>query len=88
MGTAEIARELETNPRNIREFRNELVTAGYNIKETRGRYGGYELDEDCIFPTLRLEDQEIKALDESRHFVQSHGEYTLQREYNNTQSLQ
>lgn len=83
MSTADIASELETNPRNIREFRSELITAGFNIKETRGRYGGYELDEDCLFPTLRLEDSEIKALDESRHFVQSHSEYAFIKEYNN-----
>ena len=26
--TLELAKELETNPRNIREFKKELVTAG------------------------------------------------------------
>ena len=29
----EIARELETNPRNIREFKKELETAGYVIRQ-------------------------------------------------------
>ncbi len=82
MSTKEIAEVLETNPRNIREFRKELVIAGFNIIETKGRYGGYELDEDTLFPTLRLTDEEIKALDESRHFVQSHNEYKSIKEYN------
>ena len=49
MNTFELAKELETNPRNIREFKKELVTAGYNIQEVKGRYGGYYLDEDCLF---------------------------------------
>ena len=81
MSTQDIANELETNPRNVREFRNELIVAGFNIKETRGRYGGYELDEDCLFPTLRLTDEEMKAIDESRHFVDSHKEYPLLKDY-------
>ena len=40
MSTKELAEELETNPRNIREFRKELELAGYVVEETRGRYGG------------------------------------------------
>ena len=40
----EIAEALETNPRNVREFRKELEIAGYPIIQTTGRYGGYQLD--------------------------------------------
>ena len=36
MNTSELAQQLETNPRNIREFRKELEVAGYNIKEIKG----------------------------------------------------
>ena len=50
----EIAEALETNPRNVREFRKELEIAGYPIIQTTGRYGGYQLDTsavklNCIF---------------------------------------
>ena len=83
MNTKALADELETNPRNIREFRRELEIAGYNIKETKGRYGGYELDEDDLFPVIRLTKEEVSALDEARHFVTSHKEYPLIKEYNN-----
>jgi predicted DNA-binding transcriptional regulator YafY len=75
MNTLELAKELETNPRNIREFKKELVTAGYNIQEVKGRYGGYYLDEDCLFPSLKLTKDEIDALNESRGIVDSHPEF-------------
>ena len=39
MNTNELAQALETNPRNIREFKKELVVAGYNIEYIRGKYG-------------------------------------------------
>ena len=75
MNTLELAKELETKPRNIREFKKELVTAGYNIQEVKGRYGGYYLDEDCLFPSLKLTKDEIDALNESRGIVDSHPEF-------------
>lgn len=75
MNTAELAKELETNPRNIKEFKKELVTAGYNIQEVKGRYGGYYLDEDCLFPSLKLTKDEIDALNESRGIIDSHPEF-------------
>lgn len=83
MNTQALAEELETNPRNIREFKKELEVAGYNIKEIKGRYGGYVLDEDDLFPVIRLSDEEVMALDESRHLVSSHKEYTRLSSYNN-----
>lgn len=69
MSTKELAEELETNPRNIREFKKELITAGYNIVEQRGRYGGYRLDENNIIPAIQLTDEEKEALLEGRFIV-------------------
>lgn len=75
MTISEIAQELETNPRNVRAFRNELMTAGYSINEKRGRYGGYFLEENLLLPVFKLTDEEIKALKESYGIVKSHPEY-------------
>lgn len=66
-----LAQALEVNPRNIREYKRELITAGYNIQEIKGRYGGYYLDETSIFPALRLDKQEEQALLEAKHFIQT-----------------
>lgn len=71
MNTRELAEELETNPRNIREFKKELITAGYDIEEKRGCYGGYTLNEDSLFPSIRLTKREIESLAESRSIVET-----------------
>ncbi len=65
----ELADMLETNPRNIPEFRKELEVAGYPIETVSGRYGGYRLKKTCFFPTVRLTDAEKKALVESFEYV-------------------
>ena len=36
----ELAQLLETNIRNISEYRKELEEAGYRIESTTGKYGG------------------------------------------------
>lgn len=71
INSKELAQALEVNPRNIREYKRELITAGYNIQEIKGRYGGYYLDEKSIFPALRLDKQEEQALLEAKHFIQT-----------------
>ena len=81
MNANEIASELETNPRNIREYKKELITAGYNIQEVKGRYGGYYLDDQCLFPTLRLTSSEEKALLESRSLLETQ-QYDKKEDYN------
>ena len=50
LSIAELASLLETNPRNIIEFKKELETAGYAINTYIGKYGGYELDKTKIIP--------------------------------------
>lgn len=71
INSKELAQALEVNPRNIREYKRELITAGYNIQEIKGRYGGYYLDETSIFPALCLDKQEEQALLEAKHFIQT-----------------
>lgn len=81
MNTQQLADELETNPRNIREFKKELITAGYNIKEYKGRYGGYRLDETNLFPVLALSPAQKQALMEAREFMHAQG-YEKESELN------
>ena len=82
MSTKELAEELETNPRNIREFRKELELAGYVVEETRGRYGGYRLLDTGLFPVTVMEDNERKALVESREIVKSHQDFERLDQFN------
>ncbi|MCF0105122.1 MAG: WYL domain-containing protein [Holdemanella sp.] len=82
MNTDELAEALDTNKRNIREFRKELEVAGFPIRETKGRYGGYELDTDELLVTPKLTTEETMALEEARALIAHHKEFDKFIEYN------
>ncbi len=65
----DLAEELDTNQRNIPEYRKELEAAGYIIETVSGRYGGYRLKKNDFFPTVRLTDAEKKALVGSFEYI-------------------
>ncbi len=71
----ELAAALETNPRNVREFRKELETAGYEIVQTRGRYGGYELAGELLLPALAFTQQEEQALREAASYLEANPQF-------------
>ena len=67
MKKKEIAEALETNPRNIIEFKKELEVAGYAIGYENGPFGGYYLMDNAVFPVAALNENErtaIKRLDD------------------------
>ena len=86
MNTNELAQALETNPRNIREFKKELVVAGYNIEFIRGKYGGYRLVDQMV-PVRKLNNAEIVALKEARLLLNSHPEFEARKDFNNAMDL-
>lgn len=61
----ELAFLLDTKERNISEYREELVNAGYKIDLIAGMYGGYQLDKTSLIPSLKLNDKEKEALFEA-----------------------
>lgn len=69
--SAVLAEHLQTNPRNIREYRRELEEAGYHISETRGRYGGYSLETRCTLAVPALTPDEKTALEEAVNLIHS-----------------
>ena len=69
MNTTQLASELEVNPRNIREFKKELVLAGYNVEEVKGRYGGYILNDQYDLPVTIFSDEQKDALVQSYKFI-------------------
>lgn len=71
----ELAQLLETNPRNINEFKKELETAGYVIVSTTGKYGGYTLKEESIFPSLALSTEEIQSLQEANEYLKQNAQF-------------
>lgn len=43
MSIQDLAEQLDTNPRNVRAYKEEIVNVGFDIISTTGRNGGYEL---------------------------------------------
>lgn len=70
----EIAAELETNVRNIAEYRKELETAGYRITSLSGKYGGYTLMSDVLLPAVALNEKEKQGLREVQNYLKAHSE--------------
>lgn len=83
MSTKDLAAELDTNPRNIREFKKELEEAGYTIHNVRGRFGGYTLDDQMSLSVPRLSADQLQTLREARDFIASSNDFTQSGEFSN-----
>lgn len=70
-----IADYLDTSPRNVIELKKELDQLGYFIDTTTGRYGGYSLNQNCLFPSLTLTPEEKNSLSRSYDFILSKPEF-------------
>ena len=77
---AELAELLETNPRNIPEYKKELERAGYYIETVPGRYGGYVLNKNSLFPSVKLEDGEKEALLNGYDYLLSRNDFMKTKE--------
>lgn len=67
----ELARKLETNPRNIREYKKELQEAGFEIESHRGARGGYQLDHRSRLVLPALTQEELDALVNAKEYLQA-----------------
>ena len=77
---SEFANLFETNPRNIIEYRKELEDAGYSIITIPGKYGGYKLHKDDLFPVLKLTNDEKKVISDSFSFLLKQQDFTKKKE--------
>lgn len=77
---SEFANLFETNPRNIIEYRKELEDAGYSIITIPGKYGGYKLEKDDLFPVLKLTNDEKLALNDCFSFILKQQDFTKKKE--------
>lgn len=79
--TKELAERLETNPRNILEYKKELEVAGYSIETIRGKYGGYRLADKANLVSIPLNDKEKKAMNEAYSYLHQHQDFLMFNEY-------
>ena len=81
VGISELARLLETNPRNIPEYKKELEKAGYIIDTIPGRYGGYVLNKKYIFPAAKLSEPEKSGLMQGFEYLLSRNDFMRKDDY-------
>ena len=78
---SELADILETNPRNIVEYRKELEEVGYYIESVSGRYGGYRLIKTNILPSLKFTNKEKEALYIGSDYLLSRNDFLFKNDY-------
>jgi len=77
----ELSDILETNPRNIPEYVNELRDCGYIIRTVHGRYGGYLLERHGTFPVLKLTDAEREGLMAGYEYLLARNDFMEKSDY-------
>lgn len=81
MTRKELADELQTNIRNIGEYRKELEEAGYTIISTSGKFGGYRLDDSSLIPVIGFDKEEYQSLLEAVKYMKSHQDFLMFTQY-------
>lgn len=83
---SELANLLETNPRNVIEYKKELEEAGYYIISIPGKYGGYQLDRTSIIPSLKFTEEEKKAISEGAGYLEARNDFLLKKDFQTAMS--
>ena len=78
---SELANLLETNPRNILEYKKEIEDAGYCIIGIPGKYGGYKLDKTGTIPSIKFTEEEKKAIVEASAYLNKRNDFPWEREF-------
>ncbi|MDR3215008.1 MAG: WYL domain-containing protein [Bacilli bacterium] len=69
----ELAQSLDTNLRNIIEYRKDLYDAGFDITYQNGANGGYRLNDKCLLPIINFTKNEETALLRSESTLKNNG---------------
>ncbi len=78
----ELADSLETNIRNIVEYKKELEYAGYDIEVIRGIGGGYRLNKESIIPNPKLKEEEKSVLSKASQYLNNRYDFLDKKEFN------
>ena len=81
---SELADLMETNPRNIIEYKRELEEVGYYIISIPGKNGGYKLDKTQTIPTLKLTEEEKLTLLSGASYLEAREDFLERRQFQGT----
>lgn len=78
---SELAALLDTNERNIIEYRKELEEAGFYINSVPGRYGGYTLDSKNVLPSIQLLPEEKDSILGAYSYIANRTTFPKRKEF-------
>lgn len=78
---SELTELLETNPRNIIEFKKELEVAGYYVESVSGKYGGYYLDQRNLISPINFSEVEKKVFNYGVDYLLSRNEFLQKKDF-------
>lgn len=82
---SELAELLETNPRNVIEYKKELdelsIDSGFYIDTIPGRYGGYKLNGNAVIPALKLTEKEKQTIIDANNYLLNRNDFLQKKEY-------
>ena len=83
----ELAELLETNVRNIVEYKKEIdeisIDSGYYIESIPGPYGGYKLNGNILLPSIKLPPKEKEAILEAYNYILTKKDFVKKKEFIN-----
>lgn len=84
---SELADLLNTNPRNILEYKKELeevaceTNHSFFIETVPGRYGGYRLDKNVVIPSLLFTTSEKESLVDANNYFCARNDFLNKKEF-------
>ena len=82
---SELAEILNTNPRNIYEYKKELdeisTDSGFYIETIPGKYGGYKLNGNAIIPSIKMTPSEKETIVEAYNYVLTKKDFLKKKEF-------
>jgi len=84
---SELAELLDTNPRNIIEYKKELDEVasecgyGFYIDNIPGRYGGYRINGSVTLPSLYFVNSEKESLVEANNYLSSRNDFMRKKDF-------
>ena len=77
----ELADAMETNVRNIPEYRKELQECGYKFESSSGKYSVIKLQESALIPSPCFSKEEKKALNFVSSFIEGQEVVYCRKDY-------
>lgn len=78
---SELAELLETNPRNILEYKKELEVASYFIESLSVKYGGYYLNQRNLISPINFSEEEKKVFNYGVDYLLSRNEFLQKKDF-------